>query len=89
MQIHPNERPRPPGAVPAAEYVVEWGLRLDCEKQGCDPPHRDNGRVTDVSRTRPDHDLVINNHAATLVSRSIRYLPWVEAHTDGGGRANV
>ena len=58
---------------------VEWALRLDCAKEGCDPPHSDNGLIAFKGPDKPRR-RTINNHAATLVSR--RILPWVEA--DGG-----
>jgi hypothetical protein len=61
------------------EFVVEWALMLDCEKQGCSPRHGDHGRIFDIGRTKPEEAFEIGSHATTIVSRSVRYLPWVPA----------
>lgn len=50
---------------------IEYGLRLDCAKQGCDPPHEDNGRVFFVGAQPFEDEPEVNGHAATWVKRMI------------------
>jgi hypothetical protein len=62
---------------------IEWGLRLDCTKNGCEPPHSDDGRVFPHNQgmgtptTRPKKAYPINSHATTIVTRTIVETPWV------------
>jgi hypothetical protein len=63
---------------------IEWGLRLDCSLQGCDPPHGDNGRVITFEDEVPAPDggpigFSINNHAAVRVSRKVSFSSWEES----------
>lgn len=68
---------------------VEYGLMLDCPKEGCWPYHADNGHVR---FWRPGkHNLTpsalwdakVNGHAATVVRRTITYSPWEAVPLDG------
>lgn len=73
---------------------VEYGMRLDCIKNGCDPIHTDHNRISPLSRRMAhlwDKDFVkwinehrtkahkINNHAATFVERVVTYGAWEDA----------
>ena len=73
--------------VHTAEYVrVEFGRRLDCAAQGCDPLHADNGEVVPwIGQNVPDtsDSPTVSNHAAVWVERTVTYSPWT--HTDGSG----
>ena len=63
------------------DVKTEYGLMLDCAKQGCDPKHQDDGRVFFESKAgqavvkffRVIAGQNINNHAATWVSRTFTY----------------
>ena len=63
---------------------TEYGLMLDCAKQGCDPKHADDGRVFFESKPGPATinffenapKPTINGHAATWVSRTVTYTEW-------------
>jgi hypothetical protein len=51
----------------------QWALVLDCEQEGCDPKHRDDGSVT-LHDPRDGANVntrwqKINGHAARLVTR--------------------
>lgn len=60
---------------------VQYGLMLDCEKNGCDPRHADHGHV-DLRRLGGiwvQHQLDeanIQGHAATIIKRTVTYSPW-------------
>lgn len=72
--------------------VVEWAHRLDCEKNGCDPKHSDDGRLfpmiiqrnfrrveaedISASTARRYRDYTVNGHATTLVKRKVTREPW-------------
>jgi hypothetical protein len=61
--------------------VTEWGRRIDCAKNGCNPPHADDGWVSDLPPHWPKPpdaslDCVINNHATTWVKRTVTYGDW-------------
>jgi hypothetical protein len=65
------------------DYRTEWGLMLDCEKNGCNPHHEDDGRVhlwpdrNHAGRTsRPRSAYKINGHATRIVKRAIMTTPW-------------
>lgn len=63
----------------------EWGEMLDCDKEGCNPKHDDHGYIFRITIVRPlDSECVINNHAATIVRRTVTYSPW-EKVTIGRG----
>lgn len=64
----------------AGETRTEWGLRLDCTLNGCDPPHADNGRVFSFEVEIPrgyDGGYWVNSHKCRLVSRTVTYSTWV------------
>lgn len=57
---------------------TEWAVAIDCAKNGCEPPHSDDGWVSAfVESSLPDllehygKDPKINNHAATIMWREI------------------
>jgi hypothetical protein len=57
---------------------TEYGLRINCNKQGCNPRHADDGDV--IARQRledinPRH--VVSGHAADLVKRTITISEWI------------
>jgi hypothetical protein len=58
----------------------EFALRLDCEKEGCDPKHADDGEVLPFLRGEGRSTAVvwqtINGHAARLLYRPIP--DWIE-----------
>lgn len=58
----------------AASVLVEWGLRVNCEKQGCDPKHADDGEVT--PRPEKPTTRTVNGHAADLVQRTVTITTW-------------
>lgn len=70
---YPNER----------REVVEWGLMLDCELNGCEKPHRDEGLVsswTAANWGKPGAKVgKINNHKAYRVRRTVIYEKWERA----------
>jgi hypothetical protein len=77
-----------------AEYEasVEYGIMLDCDKQGCDPKHGDHGLVTSRHPSREQVDQYkiegrwyVNNHAATLVYRTRS--PWEPVLLNDGGES--
>lgn len=58
----------------ANEPRKEYALRIDCEKNGCETPHRDNGSILPCHRLTVEHDLThqtANGHACTVMSRVI------------------
>lgn len=67
----------------AHEVKTEWGLMLDCEKNGCDPKHSDDRRVflhdkgMGTPTTVPEKAWPINRHATRVVMRRILIEPWV------------
>jgi hypothetical protein len=68
--------------------MTEYGRRIDCAKNGCETPHADDGDVMPIPQswmTGEDGDWqtkswvgVVNNHAVTLVKRTIIYSNWEE-----------
>ena len=61
---------------PSVGERTEWARRLDCAKQGCNPPHGDDGELS--SADGPMDHPTINGHAATLVYRVVVLPPWQE-----------
>lgn len=59
---------------PGGAQVVEYGWRLDCATEGCDPPHDDDGQVV-AAESRPERAMTINGHATVVVRRRIG--PWL------------
>lgn len=66
--------------------VVEYGLRVDCEKNGCAEPHHDNGVVINLSEFQPFtnpreretwKESRLGKHAAERVARIITYDEWI------------
>lgn len=60
----------------------QYGLRLDCEANGCDPKHRDHGYVYFVDGEPPspgEHRLggFGGEHACEKVTRTVTYGEWV------------
>ena len=57
---------------------TEYGLRVDCVRQGCDPFHDDNGRVVRITpeSARTTVDPEVDGHAATVVRRRVRVSGW-------------
>ena len=64
---------------------VEYGIMLDCDKEGCEKKighrHSDHGMISprrpsraQIEEYKVDGKWLINNHAATLVCRT--YSPW-------------
>jgi hypothetical protein len=51
---------------------TEYGHRIDCAKQGCDPPHPDNGHVYPPNQP-------VNGHATTTVKHVITITDWTPA----------
>lgn len=63
---------------------VEYGRQLDCAKNGCTPPHSDDGYVSEWDERHfgpPDltRAFVINNHATTWVKRTVTTTDWEPA----------
>lgn len=58
---------------------------VDCEKNGCHPPHSDDGRVLSYTTQSTDENLptTINGHACTTVIRSVVRAPWRPVAEDG------
>lgn len=56
---------------------VEYGVRIDCAKEGCKPPHSDDNEVK-MSRTKTEwrKTTTINGHAAKRVKRTVTYGEW-------------
>lgn len=70
---------------------TEYGIMLDCDKEGCIPRHSDHGLITfrhpsreQVETYKIDGKWWINNHAATLVHRIIP--PWEPVQLEEGGK---
>ena len=61
-----------------SETETQWGIRLDCAKQGCDPKHADDGHVVRTG-PEPHPDSTINNHACVVVTRTVTYTDWCVA----------
>lgn len=61
--------------TPAEDVSQEYGLRVDCERQGCPTPHGDNGYVLPRSLASEDVEAV-NGHAVTFVVRDVVRTPW-------------
>lgn len=60
------------------ESRVEWGLRVACDLEECDPPHIDDGKVWQI--TKPprgvDVDLSMNGHKTRIVTRRVESGEW-------------
>lgn len=69
--------------MPMPHDHYQYGYRVDCAKEGCDPPHADDGRVIvfnllEMQSNRglwrdgkPTQSPKFNGHETTLVRRSI------------------
>lgn len=70
-----------------ARTWTEYGYQIDCTKNGCQPPHTDNGRVypafTAAGRlwnaARKPANQPINGHATTTVKHVITITEWTAA----------
>jgi hypothetical protein len=66
-----------------SDTEVQYGRRLDCAMNGCNPPHGDDGTTYAWPETWGEPDvtepLPINNHAAVWVKRTIVISDWEEA----------
>jgi hypothetical protein len=51
------------------EPRIEYAIRIDCEKNGCTPPHYDNGDV--IFLGDDVRFQTVNGHACTVMSRVI------------------
>ena len=65
-----------------AKREVKYGLRINCEAQGCDPKHDDDGEISPVmtrngtvGKGKPKQRTV-NGHAADLVQQVVTYSDW-------------
>jgi hypothetical protein len=66
---------------------TEYGHRIDCAKQGCDPPHPDNGHVYPAfaatgrlwTAARKPPNQPVNGHATTTVKHVITITDWTPA----------
>lgn len=58
-----------PESPPELEYVS----RVDCEAQGCNPKHGDNGKFYFTGSERAD---TLNGHAVEVFVRVIRFSDW-------------
>lgn len=48
----------------------QWGRRLNCEKNGCDPKRKEDGRVFPMqTKAEARTNTTINGHKADLVTR--------------------
>jgi hypothetical protein len=56
--------------------MSQWTLAVDCEAEGCDPVHSDNGKFTRKWDQLPPVST-INGHAAKLMKRQVIYGDWV------------
>lgn len=59
--------------------TVEWGVMLDCDKQGCQPHHADHGRIYETITERQafsEQHLIVMGHACSLVRRTVTYSDW-------------
>lgn len=60
---------------------IDYGLRIDCEVNGCPEPHGDDGLILPRGNEQPTVERV-NGHAVTAVQRSVTYSAWTPV--DGG-----
>lgn len=57
--------------------IIEYGLKLDCVKSGCDPLHEDHGRVFYVSGEK-QRAIKAGKHMLRPVRRVRTITPWVD-----------
>ena len=65
--------------------VYEYGKWIDCAKNGCATPHRDNGVVTSVNPgdvPGKEEDAVVNGHACRWVRRWVDTGPWLPVRSE-------
>lgn len=64
-----------PLTTESAEVTHEYGLRIDCARNGCEEPHGDDGYVLPRGIESEAIERV-NGHAVTFVVRSVTRSPW-------------
>ncbi len=63
------------GVGEVTEYD-EYALRVNCEKQGCDPVHGNDGEILEnQSEWRKEHRMVMG-HACDLLVRQVTITDW-------------
>lgn len=58
-----------------ARVRTDYGLRIDCAKNGCAEPHGEDGEVLPRGRSLPVTEWV-NGHAVSPVERTVTYSTW-------------
>lgn len=72
-------------APPAGSDVTqEYGLRIDCKRNGCTEPHGDDGMVLPRGIESEAIERV-NGHAVTFVVRDVTRSPWRDLVRDTNG----
>lgn len=64
---------------------TEYGLRVNCVLNGCEPPHEDDGDILPRGDVRP-MTARVNGHAVTVVKRTWTATDWTSVITPGDGR---
>jgi len=59
--------------LPPAGTHLEYTSRVDCEAQGCNPKHGDDGAYYYTGDERAN---TLNGHAVEVFVRSVRYGEW-------------
>lgn len=58
-----------------SDAAYEYGLRIDCERNGCIKPHGDDGMILPRGLESEAIESV-NGHAVTFVVREVTRSPW-------------
>lgn len=61
--------------APQAGVHLQYAARINCEKQGCDHKHEDDGVTYFLGDERVED---IQGHAVDVLIRTVNFAPWVE-----------
>lgn len=59
---------------------TDYGLRIDCGRNGCTDPCTDDGLVLARGNAQPTVERV-NGHVVTAVERTVTYSTWTDVST--------
>lgn len=70
-----------------ARVRMDYGVRIDCARNGCEKPHGDDGMVLPRGDQEPVIESV-NGHAVTAVVRTVTYSTWRDVLSNPPGGAS-
>jgi hypothetical protein len=66
------------------QTVIQWGYKIDCAAEGCNPVHSDDGDVFALTIERPDlvegEHRSMNRHDVLVVTRLVVHGRWSDGH---------